>query len=223
MEEGPGDDAAPLRDAERLPGLNGGSVVYYRASMLGPALAARCYASLRPGGPGGIAWERRTITVYGRQCQEGRDTAFYGDPGTSYRYSGKNHVPLPWTEGLRAIRAIVDAATGLRSNLVLMNFYRPGDSIGAHSDDERDLDAGTPIASVSLGEARNFILIPKAGGPEVHTRLAHGSLCVMAGLTQTAYKHRVDAEPGLTGDRVNLTFRRVKVRPVITVRKPAAE
>jgi alkylated DNA repair dioxygenase AlkB len=112
--------------------------------------------------------------------------------------------------------------TGKPFNFVLMNLYAPADSIGKHSDDERDLVEGAGIFSVSLGRARLFCLEPKGGGsgargPLVSQRLAHGSAVWMTGLTQRAYKHHVPAEKMRAGEtgpelRVNLTFRCVVER-----------
>lgn len=52
---------------------------------------------------------------------------------------------------------------------------------------------------------------------KISQRLGHDSAIWMAGLTQLAYKHRVDAKKMRANEtgpmlRVNLTFRRVRVR-----------
>jgi alkylated DNA repair dioxygenase AlkB len=217
-------DTAPLREAEALPGLIGGALVYYRPGFLGRA-ADHFFQAFAPGGPAGIPWVRRTITLFGRECREARDTAFFGDPGTHYRYSGKDHTPHPWaadpTGALAELLEFARRAGGVQYNFCLMNLYAPADGIGAHSDDERDLAPGSSIFSVSLGRARVFSMEAKGGagarGGAVRLRLAHGSALVMAGPTQQAYKHRVDPEKtprAQSGElsepaiRVNLTFRR---------------
>lgn len=217
-------DLSPFREGEQLPGLVGGAVVYYRHEFLN-RLAARYFEIFSPGGAAQIPWERRTIMMFGCEAKGGHDTAFFGDPGTSYRYTGKDHAPLAWdadpTGALHELLEIVRLVTGKPFNFCLMNFYRPEDSIGKHSDDERDLVEDVGIFSVSLGRARRFCMEAKGGtgarGRPVSQRLAHGSVVWMAGLTQQAYKHYVDAEkmrPGELGpaDRVNLTFRCVHVR-----------
>src|SRR5262245_16611155 len=43
------------------------------------------------------AWRQETLTLYGRRIDVPRLTAWYGDEGTRYRYSGITNVPLPWT------------------------------------------------------------------------------------------------------------------------------
>jgi alkylated DNA repair dioxygenase AlkB len=212
-------DIASPRSSELMAGLIGGAKVYYRAEFLN-CMAQRYFESFRPGGPSNIPWNRGKLMMYGRECNEGHQTAYFGDKGTSYFYSGFSHEPAPWstdpTGALAELLAIVRMVTGESYNFCLMNLYEPSDSIGAHSDDERDLVRDSSIFSVSLGCARVFELIPKGGGGASHSkRLAHGSAIIMAGLTQVAYKHRVEAEKRLSqtdGEhlRVNLTFRCVK-------------
>lgn len=217
-------DLAPMREMEQLPGLIGGAVVYYRPEFLNHN-ADRYFDLFVPGGGARVPWERRLLTMFGKEVQERHDTAFFGDPGTSYRYTGKNHTPLPWetdpTGTLTEILEVVRLVTEKPFNFLLMNLYGPDDSIGKHSDDERDLVEGAGIFSVSLGRVRRFCMEPKGGtgarGKIVSQRLAHGSALWMAGLTQKAYKHYVDPEkmrPGEAGPelRVNLTFRCVVVR-----------
>jgi alkylated DNA repair dioxygenase AlkB len=218
-------DLSPLKEAETLPGLIGGAVVYHRTVFLN-RLADRYFELFRPGGAAEIPWERRTIMMFGRPCKEAHDTAYFGDLGTTYRYSGADHTPLPWTAdptgALAELLALVRLVTGRPFNFVLMNLYTPKDSIGVHSDDERDLVEGSPIFSISLGRARRFHLEAKGGsgarGRPVSLLLAHGSALVMAGFTQKAYKHSVPPETprdrALAGRspaaRVNLTFRCVR-------------
>jgi len=49
---------------------------------------------------------------------------------------------------------------------VLLNYYRGNqDSMGMHSDDERELGNRPIIASLSLGEERVFILKHKTSSP----------------------------------------------------------
>ncbi len=104
-----------------------------------------------------IAWEQKPIQFMGKQVMQPRLTAWYGDEGKSYTYSGLTVQPMPWTPTLLAIKARVETAAGITFNSVLLNRYRTGqDSVGWHSDDEPELGTNPVIASVSLGAARNF-------------------------------------------------------------------
>lgn len=216
-------DLSPLREEEQLGGLVGGAVVYYRPGFLDREVASTCFGALLPGGAAAVRWERRTIKMFGREVYEKHDTAHYGDPGTTYKYSGKVHDASDWeadpTGALAALRDLARIVGGVPYNYCLCNLYAAEDSIGAHSDDESDLIAGSSIFSVSLGRVRLFQMDPKggegAGGQHVALRLAHGSALVMAGATQRAYKHYVKAEKRRANEsgpalRVNLTFRCVR-------------
>ena len=60
---------------------------------------------------------------------------------------------------LARMRQDVEAATGYRYNSVLLNLYRDQhDSVGWHSDNERELGGDPVIASLSLGATRSFRL-----------------------------------------------------------------
>src|SRR3546814_14546165 len=75
-------------------------------------------------------------------------------------------LPKPWTPLLEEIKMIVEAAAGCTFNSALLNLYRGNrDSIGFHSDDEKELGIEPTIASVSFGHERTFILKPKFNRP----------------------------------------------------------
>jgi alkylated DNA repair dioxygenase AlkB len=213
-------DFAPLRKSELLKTLSvGGARINLRQRFLN-RLADRMLEALLPGGGANIPWKYDTIMMYGRECQEGRMTAHFGDPGTSYRYSGKDHTPAPWSDDptrvLAECRHLVWEATGQLSNYLLLNLYRNySDKLNPHSDSESDLVPGSLICSISLGGERNFIFEARnmsgsAGcrpPAQASEKLEHGSLLTMGGLCQKMYKHSVPEGPA---PRVNLTFRLVK-------------
>ena len=120
--------------------------------------------------------------------------------------------PLPWTDTLAKVRAVVQDLADERFNSVLLNYYRDHrDSMGIHSDDEKELGPTPVIASLSLGATRTFVLKHKAR-PElkpVRLELPSGSLLLMKGLTQKNWKHGIDKQSRPCGPRVNLTFRRI--------------
>ena len=162
-------------------------------------------------------WRQDRITLFGRTSDVPRLTAWYGDPGCSYRYAGLQLDPLPWTPTLQALRPRVEAAAGTAFNSVLLNLYRSGDdSMGWHADDEPELGPAPVIASVSLGAARTFQLKHRQdrGQPRIDLELAHGSLLVMYPPTQSHWLHGVPKRRrGEPGPRINLTFRHVVPTP----------
>ncbi len=160
-------------------------------------------------------WRHEAVTIYGKQIMQPRLIAWYGDPGQRYSYSGIALEPLSWTATLIDVRERVQALSGETFNSVLLNYYRDHrDSMGFHSDDEKELGPTPIIASLSLGATRTFVLKHKTR-PElkpVRLALPSGSLLVMKGLTQRNWKHGIDKETKPCGPRVNLTFRRIGAR-----------
>jgi len=78
---------------------------------------------------------------------------------------------------------------------------------GFHADNEPDLVVGAPIASVSFGATRNFVIKDKENDDNRWVvPLADGSFMCMGGSMQQRYLHAVPAG-GSGGVRLNLTFR----------------
>jgi alkylated DNA repair dioxygenase AlkB len=163
-------------------------------------------------------WRQEKISVWGKQHLQPRLTAWYGDPGTDYAYSGIVLATQSWTPTLRRIKSDIEAATGYCFNSVLLNLYRNEfDSVGWHSDDEPELGNAPVIASLSLGETRTFKFRHKTSSAQkpVSIALTDGCLLLMAGTTQRYWQHGIDKERRHKGPRINLTFRSIanKGRP----------
>ena len=192
-----------------------GAEIYYGPHFFQSEEATDLFATLLRK----CAWERRKAS-FGHAVP--RDEAYYGDPGTHYTYSRRLYTPLPWIPELLSLKLRVEEATPLAAyanlglpklgyNAALCNRYADGNgSVGLHADDEPEM--GPVIASVSLGAERLFRLRRKDGSIAFSERLRHGSLLIMAGDTQKNFKHEVPKEPGVTGPRINLTFRRIEYR-----------
>lgn len=162
-----------------------------------------------------ISWRSEEVVMWGRKMPQPRLTAWYGDPGASYAYSGLALDPLPWTPLLADIKARIEEIASERFNSALLNYYRDHrDSVGFHSDDEPELGERPVIASLSLGEERTFVLKHKTSRAvaPVRLRLASGSLLLMRGDTQRYWRHGVPKESRPCGPRVNLTFRQIVVQ-----------
>ncbi|HBK75190.1 MAG TPA: alpha-ketoglutarate-dependent dioxygenase AlkB, partial [Gammaproteobacteria bacterium] len=87
-----------------------------------------------------VRWKQPRITLFGKQVCSPRLAAWYGDQESVYRYSGLVNQPLPWLPELLDIRYRVQEYVGMGFNGVLLNLYRTGqDSMGWHSDDEKEL------------------------------------------------------------------------------------
>jgi alkylated DNA repair dioxygenase AlkB len=159
-----------------------------------------------------VPWRAEQIVAWGKTFLQPRLIAWYGENGRNYTYSGISLDPLPWTKPLLDIKSKVEAVVQTTFNSVLLNYYRDNrDSMGFHSDDERELGEQPIIASLSLGDERIFILKHKAKALKpVRLRLVSNSLLVMKGDTQRNWQHGIDKERRLCLPRVNLTFRQIR-------------
>ncbi|WP_416668277.1 alpha-ketoglutarate-dependent dioxygenase AlkB family protein [Egbenema bharatensis] len=156
-----------------------------------------------------IQWQQDWITLYGRSLPQPRLTAWYGDPGKSYTYSGITMNPHPWTPTLLDLKQKVDPLSGVVFNSVLLNLYRDGtDSMGWHSDDEPELGTNPVIGSLSLGGTRRFMLRHRfEKGLKHQLELTSGSFLLMKGTTQHYWQHQVPKTKRSVLPRMNLTFR----------------
>ncbi|RSK49582.1 alpha-ketoglutarate-dependent dioxygenase AlkB family protein [Hymenobacter rigui] len=186
----------------------------FDAHFLSPAEADKLLVTLTAEVP----WRQDPIRLFGKQVPQPRLTAWYGDAGAAYSYSGLQLEPLPWLPELQQLRRQVEQTTGTRFNSVLLNLYRSGqDSMGYHADDEPELGPEPIIASVTLGATRSFRLKPRPAAfpasaplPEaVSLPLTSGSLLVMSGSTQRNWLHALPKTARPVGPRLNLTFRLV--------------
>ncbi|MDP1726150.1 MAG: alpha-ketoglutarate-dependent dioxygenase AlkB [Bacteroidota bacterium] len=158
-----------------------------------------------------IAWQQYDIKLFGKSIQQPRLSAWYGETGTRYTYSGLTLNPIPFTKELLTIKNKIEQLAKTTFNSVLLNLYRDGnDSMGWHSDDEKELGQNPIIASLSLGSARLFVFRHKhAKEPLVKLILEPGSLLIMKGTTQRYWQHSLPKTKQVIEPRINLTFRRI--------------
>jgi len=157
-------------------------------------------------------WRQMEMNIYGKKVLQPRLTAWYGDPERTYIYSGLKNLPLPWTDLLRELKRRIEDCTNERFNSVLLNYYRDNnDSMGFHSDDEKELGPEPGIASLSFGDKRTFLFKHKTDREfgTVPVPLPSGSVLLMKGATQKHYKHAINRETRPCGPRINLTFRKI--------------
>lgn len=158
-----------------------------------------------------IAWECHRIALFGREVESPRLSSWIGDPDASYTYSRTRFAPRPWPTVLHPLRARLQETFGVDFNGVLANLYRDGsDGMGWHADDEPQIDASVPIASLSLGAARRFVLRRRDDHAQRQAiELGHGSLLLMAAGMQQHWQHALPKTARAIGPRINLTFRRI--------------
>ncbi|MFS2187249.1 alpha-ketoglutarate-dependent dioxygenase AlkB [Mucilaginibacter sp. Mucisp84] len=179
----------------------------FKASLFDRTDSSRLFQYLKDE----IQWKQETLVLYGKRVLTPRLTAWYGDEGIAYRYSGASFISLPWTSTLLEIKAKAEAFACTRFNSVLLNLYRDGnDSMSWHSDDEKELGTNPLIASVNFGEERRFDFKKKENPKIKHSiMLNNGSILVMKGDIQHNWQHQIAKSMKAKGTRINLTFRLV--------------
>ena len=190
--------------------------VYHVANLFPPSVGDDYYQRLDELD----GWQQRPITIFGRQCQQNRQTVYFGETGTNYRYSGINNpgdggVPDVLRElSGRVEEYLVESGLleeGCHFNYWLGNKYVDGNqNIGMHSDDERGLSG--PIVSLSFGASRYFDFkerVEKGApvGTKMRLNLESGSLVLMTGDTQKYYHHGVPTQKKIKEPRINITLR----------------
>lgn len=191
--------------------LGGRSWLDYDPGWLDPEEAGALHAAL----VNELEWSQRPIVVFGREVLQPRLIAWAGE--RPYRYSGQVLPPRAPGPVLRGLIDAVQSATGLEFDHVLLNRYRDGqDHMGMHADDEPELGIDPQIAALSLGVRRRFLLEPKPKKlrkRKVNVTLEPGSLLVMGGRIQHAWRHGVPKQASVSEERVNVTFRKLCYDP----------
>jgi alkylated DNA repair dioxygenase AlkB len=155
-----------------------------------------------------IEWQQDQIFLYGKWHFIPRFSAFYGNPDITYSYSGIHLMAKPWNNELLMIKKRIEEKSGESFNAVLLNLYRTGnDSMGWHSDDEKELGINPVIGSVSFGSSRVFQLRHLKNKHRISVPLTNGSFLLMKGKTQHYWEHCIPKTKKIIGSRINLTFR----------------
>ncbi len=153
-----------------------------------------------------VSWREETISLFGKTLLQPRLISLQGDNEIKYSYSKKEYNASSWTSSLIIIKKIIFKKLNLDFNCCLLNFYRDGkDSMGWHSDNEKELGPEPIIASLSFGATRIF----KYKSDSTHSiALESGSLLIMRGQFQNNYKHAI-MKCSYSEGRINLTFRNI--------------
>ena len=157
-----------------------------------------------------IHWENERVIMFGKEIVTKRKVAFFSDPSISYRYASKTKIGLPWTSTLLSIKNRIESITKETYNACLLNLYHNGEeSMGWHSDNEKEIIANSSIASLSLGANRKFSFKHKVSKETVSIELEDGSLLEMKGSVQAHWWHALLKSKKVTAARINLTFRQM--------------
>lgn len=108
---------------------------------------------------------------------------------------------------IRRMARVLASRYGVGMTNLWLNWYRDGtDSVAWHADRIGRAHKDPPVAIVSLGSARRFLMRPKGGGPSIAFTPGGGDLLVMGGACQHNWEHCVPRSKS-GGARISVTFR----------------
>jgi len=167
------------------------------------------------------AWDHLTKTIvkkiplriFGKLVWSNHYGTVYNTP---YTFSGTHHEAVPIDHPF--IQMLLDFTRKWLNNplfnQLIVNQYVPGQSVGFHSDDEKQLVPNQPIVCFSFGEEYSFAFIPQPKFikddvyPDAFSvETPHNSCYIMAGTTQKYYKHGIAVHPDAKKPRVSITIR----------------
>lgn len=155
--------------------------------------------------------ENPQIIVFGKKAIQHRSVGFFSDTSIGYYYSGQLAKSKRLSKHLKLILDIINKKFDCKFNGILINKYQDGnDYIGAHSDDETNLDPNGVVA-ISYGAVRKFRIRDKKTKkiivdiPTEETEIIH-----MGGNFQKEFTHEIPIEKKVKGHRYSLTFRNHK-------------
>lgn len=153
-------------------------------------------------------WRNDEVMMFGKKIVTSRKIALYADNTTTYTYSKQTKQTLAWTPELLQLKQIIEEKIAQTFNMCLLNLYHHGkESMGWHSDNEKELQSNGSIASLSLGAERKFMFKHKESKKIITLNLAHGSLLLMQGSIQQHWLHQLPPMVKVVTPRINLTFR----------------
>ncbi len=140
-------------------------------------------------------WHRAERPMYGRMVAEPRLSAGL-----------RPHDPRT-PAIIRRMAASLGERHRVDMGAIWLNWYRDGDdAVAWHADRVGRAERDPPVAIVSLGSTRRFLLRPKGGGPSTAFTPAGGDLLVMGGACQHRWEHAVPRSRR-GGPRISVTFR----------------
>jgi alkylated DNA repair dioxygenase AlkB len=150
--------------------------------------------------------EFHEIVMHGKKVLTPRWQQAYG---ADYRYTGNTNRALPPCGPMQGWLDWARETWDPRLNGLLLNWYDgvAGHYIGKHRDSNIDRIEGSPIVTLSFGEARVFRLRPWRGPGFTDIPAVDGGVIVLPWDTNLAWTHEVPAPRGLRGRRISVTLR----------------
>jgi len=105
-----------------------------------------------------VNYKPDVYSLFGKKVKSPRTIELYGDEVLNYK--GQKRVPKEWLPFLSLLRTKLELYTKQYYSSALVNYYETGNNhISPHQDKEKYMTYETIIASVSLGVAREFVLM----------------------------------------------------------------
>jgi len=170
-----------------------------------------------------LSFTEETVTMHNRTSIVERETVDYGLP---YSYNKTAKPSIEWEPLAVEIRQRLEALVGVDFPQCACNKYgSPSAYIGSHRDKNTMINGKSErpklIASLSLGNARKMVFVPK----EVHMtsptvssmsklrdalvfELLPGSLVLFSDEINWRWKHAIPKDSSARGERISLTYRK---------------
>jgi alkylated DNA repair dioxygenase AlkB len=155
---------------------------------------------------------RPKIIIYGKEAHQNRNIGFFSNTSIGYFYSGQLAKSIPLTPNLILLLDNINSMFKSNFNGILVNKYIDGNNnIGAHSDDEKNLDP-IGVVALSYGAIRKFRIRDKITRkilidiPTESNEIIH-----MGGDFQKEFTHEIPIEKKVKTTRYSFTFRKHSV------------
>jgi alkylated DNA repair dioxygenase AlkB len=157
-----------------------------------------------------VSWNTEAKLPDGKTQTLPRLMAYEAKVATEYKYANLSIEGSVFTPHVKELLHLVESLTGLKSNSVLLNYYRDGnDKIGWHSDKEKQLGENPIIITLNVGESRDFSFRLIEDHKVNHKiTLKHGDVLIMDSECQRKWQHAILPESNKK-ERISLTFRNI--------------
>lgn len=165
--------------------------------------------------------DQSMIKIYGKSFKIPRKQIAFGDTNTNYHFSGTSVGTYDWNKTdnslnsmmgrkLKELVKTISEIACFDFNYILVNNYLDQtNSIGYHSDDEKELGRYPVIAGISLGQEREIYFKSNITNEVIKISLPHNSLYVMYYPTNKYWKHAIPKSGKPMRQRISLTFRNI--------------
>lgn len=152
------------------------------------------------------------IKIFGKDAVQHRSIGFFSNTSIGYRYSNQLAASQKLDECMTKILDIINEKFDSNFNGILVNKYENGlDYIGAHSDDETNLD-NSGVVAISYGEPRTFrIRVKDTKKIVLDFPTDSYSIIHMKGDFQKEFTHEIPVQKKVKNARYSFTFRNHKI------------